>query len=145
MSAAHGGCPRVDVQLGEDALGVSTQRVERDVELPGDLWPGQVAVEQPEHLQLALAQRVCQELLCNGRLGGWPRAPEESPGLSLDPLRVLPPGGRVVAGVGGVVQEVQHRSSLVQVEADVAVRLRRLDEGLGQCGQRPWYVAVGMM
>ena len=82
MGAAHRRGPGGDVELGEDALGVGAQRVERDVELAGDLWSGELAVEKPEHLQFAVAQRVAQGLLRLGRrLDGGRRALEESPGL----------------------------------------------------------------
>src|SRR6478735_1793611 len=56
VGSAYGGSPRLDVELGEDALGVATQGVQRDVELVGDLRPGQLGVQQSEDLDLAPAQ-----------------------------------------------------------------------------------------
>ena len=56
VGAAHRSCPGGHVELGEDALGVGAQRVERDVQLAGDLRPGELAVQKPEHLQFAIAQ-----------------------------------------------------------------------------------------
>ena len=56
VGAAHRCCTGGHVELGEDALGVSAQRVERDVKLTGDLWSGELAIKKPEHLQFAVAQ-----------------------------------------------------------------------------------------
>ncbi len=47
MGAAHRRCPGGHVELGEDALGVRAQRIERDVKLTGDLWSGELAVKKP--------------------------------------------------------------------------------------------------
>ena len=56
MAAAHRRCSGGHVKLGEDALGVGAQRVERDIELAGDLRSGELAVKKPEHFQLTVAQ-----------------------------------------------------------------------------------------
>src|SRR5688500_11881788 len=66
-STVHGGCPRLGVELGEDALGVGAERVERDVELARDLWSCEFTVEQPEHVELAPAQRFRQRRRGLGR------------------------------------------------------------------------------
>ena len=58
MGAAHRRGPGGHVELGEDAFGVGAQRVDRDVELAGDLGSGELAVEKPEHFQFAVAQRA---------------------------------------------------------------------------------------
>src|SRR5690349_7750388 len=47
-----------DVELGEDVLGVGADRVVRDEQLASYLRPGQLAVEQPQHLDLPVAQRL---------------------------------------------------------------------------------------
>ena len=60
VGLAYGGGAGLDVELGEDALGVGAQGVQGDVELIGDLRPGELGVQEPEDLDLALAQRVGQ-------------------------------------------------------------------------------------
>src|SRR5665647_1108363 len=50
-----------DAELGEDVLGVGTQRVVRHEELPSDLRGGQLAVEQPQHLELPPGQCACRQ------------------------------------------------------------------------------------
>ena len=68
MGLADGGGAGRDVELGEDALGVGAQGVQGDVELSGDLWSGEVGVQEPEDLDFAPAQRAGQCLF--GRLPG---------------------------------------------------------------------------
>ena len=57
-----------DAELGVDVAGVGAHRVHRDAELAGDGGATQVAVEQPQDVELALAERV-DERLCR-----WPGA-----------------------------------------------------------------------
>src|SRR4051812_6186281 len=47
-----------DGELREDVLGVAAQRVVGDEQLPRDLGAAQLGVEQPQDLQLPLAQRL---------------------------------------------------------------------------------------
>src|SRR5688572_4685281 len=133
--ASYGGRPAVDVQLGEDALGVGAQGVEGDVELAGDLGSGQVAVEEPQDVQLALAQRVRKRVVARraGALWGAAGHGEEAAGLVPEDV------GLAAVAVGGVVQQGEHRVALVEEEAHVAVRFGCLDERLveGCEGVRP--------
>jgi hypothetical protein len=39
---------------------VGAQRVQGDIELTSDLWPGELGVEEPQNLDFALAQRAGQ-------------------------------------------------------------------------------------
>ena len=48
----------IDVQFRIDALSVGANRAQADHELPGDLRPRKLGVEQAEHLELALAERL---------------------------------------------------------------------------------------
>jgi hypothetical protein len=56
--AQHRGATGGDVELGEDVPGVGAQGVDRDEQALGDLRPGEPRREQPEHLELALAEGV---------------------------------------------------------------------------------------
>ena len=78
-------------------LGVGTHRVVRDEELAGDLGPGQLTVEQPEHLQFAVAQRL------------------EAVG-ELSPLALVEVADRIGAVGGGVAAEPLGSGS-ISVEA----------------------------
>ena len=55
-------------------------------------------------------------------------------------------GGPVVAmvGLGGVVQETEHRGALVQVDAHVAVRLGRVGERTAETGERGGQITSGL-
>lgn len=131
MGAAYGGHPGVDVQLGEDAFGVGTQGVERDVELAGDLRSGQIAVEEPQHVELAVTERVGQpDLVRRGcRLLRDAGSVEEAASVLAQCV--------VLAGavVGGVVQQGEHQVAFVEEEARVAVRLGRLGQRSVQVGE----------
>ena len=128
MRDAYRRGPGGHVELGEDALGVGAQRVERDVELAGDLRSGELAVEKPEHLQFAVTQRVILSLLrLSHHLDGGPPALDES-------LRLRT--RRVVRALDHLLQEGQHGGSLVQVQPHVTVRLRRADKTSAKCGER---------
>ena len=63
-SVAAGG----HAELREDVLRVGPQGVDRDVQLAGDVRAGEVAGEEAEHLELAVAERLDERLL---RRGGW--------------------------------------------------------------------------
>ena len=122
MGAAYRRGPGGHVELGEDALGVGAQRVDRDVELAGDLWSGELAVKKPEHLQFALAQRVRPR-------SAAARPPRWSTRRAVSRAEE-PSGVRLHDGVGragSVVQEGQHRGTLVQVQPHMAVRLWRVE------------------
>ena len=92
-------CPAVvHAELGVDVLGVRAHGVQRHHELAGDVRAVQVGAEQPEHVQLALAQRLDQALPI-GRPGRprcrrrRPAAAGRSPGRSraARPPRAGPP------------------------------------------------------
>src|SRR6185312_1835047 len=89
--AADGGLAGVDVQLGEDVLGVGAQRIDRHEQLTGDLRPGEFGREQPEDLELAVAQA----LVAGGGRGGRHR------GGLVALCRAQHEGG-VLSGGGGV-------------------------------------------
>src|SRR3954453_16228638 len=96
----YGGAPGVHVELGEDVLGMAAERVDGHEELLSDLGPGQGGGQQPEHLQLPVAQPLV--LQC-GLAGTW---------AGLDPVlreaheagRLL--GARSTASGGGLPEEV---------------------------------------
>ena len=69
-SSAYGLAPVGDSELGVDVLGVGPHRVHRHAELAGDGRPRQVAVEQPEYVELAFAERVEKRMPRRGRPGG---------------------------------------------------------------------------
>ena len=84
MGAAYRRRTSGHVEFGEDALGVGAQGVDGDVKLTGDLWPGELAVKKPEHLQFALAQRPARGLLWLGRrLDGGRSVLKKSSGVRL--------------------------------------------------------------
>src|SRR3954451_16687002 len=56
--AADRAAPGVDVELGEDVPGVGPERVDGHEQPAGDLGAGQIGRQQPEHLDLSLAQRI---------------------------------------------------------------------------------------
>ena len=59
---ANGFAPVGDAELGVDVAGVGAHRVDRDAELAGDVRPTQITLEQPQDVELALAERVDQRL-----------------------------------------------------------------------------------
>ena len=85
MAAAHRRCSGGHVELGEDALGVGAQRVERDVQLTGDLRSGELAVQKPEYLQFAVAQEAAAYglLRLGRRIDGGRSVLEKSSGVRL--------------------------------------------------------------
>ena len=48
----------IDAELAEDALGMGADGAQADHELTGDLGTGKLGPEQPQHLQLTLAERL---------------------------------------------------------------------------------------
>lgn len=110
MRTAYGGSAVVGVELGEDAPGVGPQGIDRDVQMTGDLGAGEVAVEEVENLELPIAQRVDQGRWrgCSGRL--------TLSGTS------QPIGDGYVPLGDSLLEQVDHRDALVQVQPGVAVR-----------------------
>src|SRR3954454_7123084 len=75
---AHGFASRGDAELGVDVAGVGPHSVHRHAELSRDGGSAQVAVEQPQDVELTLAERVDEKLslpsgCAAGRLGGLRR------------------------------------------------------------------------
>ena len=62
FSPTNCGAPAAYSKLGIDAFGVRAHGIQRDRELPGDLGAGQVSLEQSQHLQFAIGERIGQTL-----------------------------------------------------------------------------------
>src|SRR6478609_3823871 len=108
--SGDGGPAARDGELGEHVLGVGAQRVGRDEQLSGDLRTAQLGVEQAEHLQLTLAQRVGQR--CGA---GW----------AAGRGREHPRGGAFSRGRSRCgAQQLEGRCALVEEDPHVALRLR---------------------
>jgi hypothetical protein len=129
VSVAHGAARVVTSSLVKMRL-VWVRSVLRETYSSRDLRPGQFAVEEPEHLQLPPAQRTGRALRRLGRRRRCPCSIEEASDA---------------VDAGSVVQEDQHRGALVEVQPNVALRLRSLGEASAQHGESLREVAEGMV
>ena len=103
------------VQLGEEVPGVRAYRVVGDEQLAGNLWAGEFAVEQSQHLHLPIGQRVHQRLV-------WCR-----------PIGLGQEAGRVRVGHAeplGSAQQGLHGVAFIEEEACITV-------WVGSCRERP--------
>jgi hypothetical protein len=110
------------LQLGEDVPGVGADGVVGDEEPPGDLGCGQLGVEEAQHLELPLTERV-EERLADERLARSRaiRLGQEASGMAVrDPA------------VPSVMQKIPQGFTIVEEEPGVTVRLGWLGEGVGQ-------------
>ena len=114
----------VDAELGEDVVGVGAHGVQGHAHLARDVRPAEVAAQQPQHVELAAAQRV-DERLASGRSVGADAvvarglAPDGS-GAQQSTLRSRP-SGRLPARAW---QQLGHRRTFVDEHADVPPRPR---------------------
>ena len=102
----------VHAELGVDVLGVGPHGVQRHHELAGDVRAVQVGSEQPEHVELAFAQRLDQALTGGRAVLGLANGGQESADVARGD-----PAFRGRSEQGG------HGWALVDEDADVALRL----------------------
>ncbi len=111
-------------EFGVDVLGVRPHGVQRHHELAGDGRAVQLGSEQPEHIQLTLAQRVDQGLPDRAVLPGLAHRGQE-------PADIVP--GRPLF-LGGS-QQGTYRRALIDEDPDVTLRFSQR-QGPFQAGQR---------
>src|SRR5690242_8298494 len=112
LRAADGCAAARDAELRVDVLRVCPDGVQREDELPRDVGAVEVAPEQPEDIDLPLAERFDETV------PGWRRFRNER-GRSDERVQI---GWRAGPPPRGL-QETGHRSPLVEEHADVPLRL----------------------